>query len=92
MATILIADDEGKMRALLAIALSSEGYDIEEAATAEEALSKIASGLTPDLIISDIRMGGNMDGLGLLSAIKAQGNRAEVIIMTAHAEGRHRIG
>ncbi|OGS34014.1 MAG: hypothetical protein A2293_02635 [Elusimicrobia bacterium RIFOXYB2_FULL_49_7] len=88
MATILIADDEGKMRALLAIALNSEGHEIEEAATAEEVLSKITAGLAPDLIISDIRMGGHIDGLGLLSAIKAQGSRAEVIIMTAHADAR----
>ncbi len=37
MGRILIVDDEGKMRALIAMALDTKGYQVKDAASAEEA-------------------------------------------------------
>lgn len=87
MAKILIVDDEGKMRALLAIALTGEGHEIAEAESAEAALSLMEKGPAPDLVISDIRMKA-MDGLELLTRVKEGNPQLEVIIMTAHADAR----
>jgi len=89
MAKILIVDDEGKMRALLAMALDAEGYEIEEAPDGETAVSYISQNAV-DLIISDIRMPG-LSGLDVLQKVKESPFPAECIIMTAHADAKSGI-
>jgi DNA-binding NtrC family response regulator len=87
MATILIIDDEGRMRSLIGIALSGEGMEIAEAACAEEALEFLAKGSRPEVILSDIRM-KNMDGLTLLKEVRKAYPETEVIMMTAYADAK----
>jgi len=62
---------------------TEEGYRVEAAATAAEALARLAAG-DVDLIIADIRMPG-MDGLELLERIQSEQLDAAVIIMTGYA-------
>ncbi|MFP4521355.1 MAG: sigma-54-dependent transcriptional regulator, partial [Fibrobacterota bacterium] len=84
MAEILIVDDEGKMRALLAMALYSEGYQVSEAESGEKALELIDKN-HPDVVISDVRMGG-ISGLELIEMAKQKVPGVEFIIMTAYAD------
>jgi DNA-binding NtrC family response regulator len=89
MARVLIVDDEGRMRALLAMGLDSEGYEVDEAESAEGALEKL--GAAPvDLVIADIRLGG-MSGLELLGQIRARSPDVECIVMTAYADAKSGI-
>ena len=68
-ARILIVDDAGEMRAILAIALSTiDGVTIEPADSAEIAL-KVIEEAPVDVLITDVRMSG-MDGLELLAALR----------------------
>lgn len=60
MKTILLVDDEPEITELLAIALEGEGYAVHIASSAEQALDYCSSH-TPNLIISDVKM-GEMDG------------------------------
>ena len=53
--TILVAEDEEKIRRLMAERLGREGYNIEEAANGEEAL-KIVLTTSIDLVITDLKM------------------------------------
>jgi len=62
-ASILIADDDAQMRAILREFLETD-YECATAKSAEEALAKLAGG-SFDLILSDITMGG-MSGLEML--------------------------
>jgi DNA-binding NtrC family response regulator len=86
---ILIVDDEGKMRAVLAMALDSEGYEIEEADSAEKAL-QIMDTFRPDVVITDIRMPG-ISGLELVKKVKAGWPDVECIVMTAYADAKSGI-
>lgn len=79
--TILIAEDEELMRSILRQLLSSEGYRVLTADSAENALEIFASEEIA-LILTDIKMSG-MDGLELLDQIKTVDDEAIVIIMTA---------
>lgn len=59
---ILAVDDEPDLRALLRILLQSKGFQVEEAASGEEAVTMVAHRPAYDLVIMDIMMPG-MDGV-----------------------------
>jgi two-component system response regulator PilR (NtrC family) len=80
---LLIVDDEQSMREWLTIALSQDGYEVETAASGEEAL-KVLERAAMDVALVDLRMPG-MDGLATLRAIKRLNEAVSVIIMTAYA-------
>ncbi len=77
---ILVVEDEEKLRRVIELHLASEGFDVDKARTAEEAL-RLAE--RADLILTDLRLPG-MDGLGLLSALRRQNMNSPVVIMTAY--------
>jgi len=78
---ILIVDDEEVVRKLLRRKLSREGYQCEEATTAEQALDKLMS-KPAELVILDIRMPGK-SGTELLPEIRESYPSTAVIIATA---------
>ena len=82
-ARILVVDDEQGMRELLQYLLQGEGYSVELAESAAEALSKIKQ--EPfHLVLTDIKM-PNMDGLQMLQRIKELDQQVVVIVMTAYS-------
>jgi len=66
---ILIVEDEGDMRQILSLHLTSKGYDISEAKDGGEAIKKAKSNV--DLILLDIMMPG-IDGLEVCKRIRDQ--------------------
>ena len=76
---ILVVDDEEKLRRVIELQLSTAGFEVDKAASAEEAL-KLAE--RADLVLTDLKLPG-MDGLALLAAIRHQNMFAPVIMMTA---------
>ncbi len=84
MSSILVVDDEQSMREFLAICLKREGHEVATANSADQALAAIEDA-PADLIITDLKMPGRLDGIGLLGAIRERGIDSEVIVMTAYA-------
>jgi DNA-binding NtrC family response regulator len=82
MATILIAEDEAKMRKILSMALSEEGHEILEAQNAEEAATIIRTH-SVSLVITDLRMPGG-GGMSLLQSVQEINHYIPVIILTAY--------
>lgn len=64
---ILVIDDEESLTEILQFVLEKEGYDVDTAFSAEEALDMDLTGY--DLFIVDIMMGG-MDGFGFAKAVR----------------------
>ena len=62
--------------------LRRHGYEVETASSGEEALGMVDS-FGPDVVLTDVRM-PKMGGLDLLSTLKAKGNEATVIVMSAY--------
>lgn len=80
---ILVVDDEPKMRRVLEIMLRQLGHSVVCADNGRAALEQLrAAGA--DLIITDMRM-PEMDGIELLTALRSQGVRTPVIMITAHS-------
>jgi len=85
---ILVVDDEQSMREFLAICLRRAGHEVTVATTGAEAVALVRA--TPiDVVITDLRMPGELDGLGVLKAIVSRKEpstiRPEVILVTAFA-------
>jgi len=77
-----VVDDEENLRLVLRTLLRRNGYEVETAASGEDALAQVDS-FGPDFVITDVRM-PKMGGLDLLSTLKAKGNDATVIVMSAY--------
>ncbi|HNQ16023.1 MAG TPA: response regulator, partial [Pyrinomonadaceae bacterium] len=80
---ILVVEDEELMRSILKELLEGEGYSVFSAASAEAAL-EIFAAEEIDITLTDIKMPG-MDGLELITRIKAVDEDAIAIVMTAYS-------
>jgi DNA-binding NtrC family response regulator len=76
---ILIVEDEEKLRRVMELQLRSAGYDVDQARTAEDALTLTSSA---GVVITDLRLPG-MSGLDLLTQLKRQQSPVPLIVMTA---------
>lgn len=81
MPTILIVEDEAKMRRLLELNLGEDGFTTLSAGDAETGL-KLLRENTVDLVVTDLKLPG-MNGLEFLHAIKRHNAALPVIVMTA---------
>ena len=71
--TLLIVDDEALLRVALSDYLQDCGDKVLEASTADEAVLIIEQGdVIIDLVFSDVRMPGSMDGFGLAQWLRAK--------------------
>jgi DNA-binding NtrC family response regulator len=77
---ILVVEDEEKLRRVVQLHLESLGFEVDGAASAEQALP--LAGLA-SAVITDLRLPG-MDGIQLIKQLQARGVRGAVIVMTAH--------
>jgi two-component system response regulator PilR (NtrC family) len=86
--TILVVDDEQSMREFLAICLRRAGHSVTVETSGAAALVRLRNEVF-DVVLTDLKMPGEPDGLGILKAIKSgPATRAvvpEVILMTAYA-------
>ncbi|MGA8213938.1 MAG: sigma-54 dependent transcriptional regulator [Candidatus Sulfotelmatobacter sp.] len=81
MPTVLIVEDEAKMRRLLELNLGEDGFATLSAGDAEAGL-KLLRESTVDLVVTDLKLPG-MNGLEFLQAIKRQNAALPVVVMTA---------
>jgi len=77
--TILVIEDEEKLRRVIGLHLAAGGYDVKAAGTAEEGF-KLAG--DAGLILTDLKLPG-MDGLELLEKLKGQNSHTPVVVMSA---------
>lgn len=77
---ILIVDDEQDICEILSFNLANEGYEVDTAASAEEALRILA----PEhaLVLLDVMMGG-MSGYRMAEKLRKEGNAVPIIFLTA---------
>lgn len=79
----LVVDDEPGIRFFVEETLHRSGHDIMTAKSGEEAL-KILRDTPFDLVVLDLKLGGKVDGIKVLEAIRWRWPDTCVIILTAH--------
>jgi DNA-binding NtrC family response regulator len=77
---VLVVEDEEKLRRVVQLHLESLGYEVDGAASAEQALPLVAAA---DLVMTDLRMPG-MDGIQFIKQMQGRGAAAAVLVITAH--------
>ena len=77
---VLVVEDEEKLRRVIELQLTSAGFEVDKAATAEDGIKVVDRA---DLVLTDLRL-PNMDGLQLLGLIRRQNAQVPVIVMTAY--------
>ena len=84
--SVLIVDDHPVVRRGLRVLLEVQD-DIEVAGEAGDgaAALALAAELTPDVILLDLKLPG-MDGIAVLTELKARGNVARVLVLTSATE------
>lgn len=80
---ILLVDDEPGIRQYLELVLKREGFPVDTASDAAEALD-IISRHEPAVVLCDIRMPGELDGIGLLQRVRESPLSTEFIMMSAY--------
>lgn len=82
-ARILVVDDSASMRQMVAFALSSAGFSVDEAEDGQVALGR-AQGQKFNAVVTDVNM-PNMDGIQALEQIKRLDPDALVVMLTSLA-------
>ena len=84
--TLLLVDDEQKIRRTLGQALRSEGHDVLEAASVGEAQRTLAERNVDVLIVDNMMPDATgLDLIRELAATTAEAERPQILMMTAHA-------
>jgi DNA-binding NtrC family response regulator len=79
---IMVVEDDQAHRNALERHLGRSGFDVLACESGEQALSRFAT-FAPDLVISDIRMGG-MSGMDLLETLMERAPGTKIILATAY--------
>jgi len=87
--SILVVEDEPKIREGIVDALSFQGYEVIWAERGDEALSK-AIRLTPDLILLDIML-PKLNGLDVCANLRESGVKAPIIFLSAKGAESDRV-
>jgi DNA-binding NtrC family response regulator len=88
--TVLIIDDDDALRESLAETAADLGYEPKLAASGMSGLSQLRAQRV-DAVLLDLRLGGALDGLGVLKAIQGFEDRPPVAILTAYAAADNTI-
>lgn len=88
MKTILIVEDQIDVQNLLKVALQESEYRLLHAVNAADGL-ELARRELPELLLLDIMMPGEMDGLDLLKMLKGDPRTAGIRVIVLSARAQH---
>lgn len=86
MPKILLIEDDSDTRELVRLTLELDGHQVVEAASAEEGVAA-ARQAVPDLVLMDLSLAGQYDGLEATRRLRADPrfDGTPIIALTAHA-------
>jgi CheY-like chemotaxis protein len=90
---VLFVDDESVIRFVTAEALRDHGFEVFEAATGDEALALFNVPDSFDILFTDVKMPGKIDGLELASIVRRLDPDIPILIASGFAASiKRRIG
>lgn len=89
---ILVVEDQDSVRASTVFLLQMMGFEVCEADGAEKAIQLLEQSTPPEIVLSDIKMPGSMDGLGLRDWLNAKHPEIRVVLMSGFSELDNEFG
>lgn len=83
--TVLFAEDEPLIRLVATDALVEAGFRVIEVADGQGALAQLAAHPEIELLITDVRMPGNIDGIELTHRVVERWPHMAIIVTSGHA-------
>ncbi len=80
----LVVDDDSSARMLLETGVGNAGFSVASAVDGSQAVQMIDSEYY-DLVVTDLIMPGDINGVGVLEAAKKRSLRTSVVLITGHA-------
>jgi len=91
MPAILVLDDSATMVMSLSRILKNAGYEVETAGNGKEGMAKLAAGLKPSVILTDLNM-PQMDGVAFIKEARKNASTrfTPIIVLTTESAGQKR--
>lgn len=86
---ILVVDDEPLVRTMVCDMLMEAGYDVAEADSGDAADALMSAGLKVDLLLTDIRMPGTLDGGDLIRRAIGRCPSLKTVAMSGYAGAKY---
>ncbi len=83
-ATVLLVEDDARIRQALTLSLSDEGYQVIAVGSGEDALKRLASEADIEVVLLDLMLPG-VDGLTVCRTVR-EGGDLPIIIVTARTD------
>jgi CheY-like chemotaxis protein len=84
---VLVVEDDPGVRQVAVSTLRSLGFEVQEAETGDEAAQLLRSGKDVRLVLSDVRMPGELSGVELARLVKQEWPSVRVLLTTGYADG-----
>src|SRR5918997_4141856 len=84
MPSVLIVEDEPNIRRMVGALLGAEGYEVRDAPDGATGVARAAES-EPDVVLLDLMMPGELDGLATLARLREQFPDLPVIMMSGRA-------
>lgn len=81
---MLVVEDEALIRLILVAEFEDDGFEVHEAGSADRAVQLLEAGLQVAAVVTDVRMPGSMDGLGLATWMAVQRPGLPVVIVSGY--------
>lgn len=85
-AKLLVAEDDIFIRSMIAEFLRDAGFDVLEASNADEAMAHFEAQNDIDLLFSDVRMPGSMDGSELARQVRGRWPGTHVVLTSGYSD------
>ncbi len=82
---ILVVEDDPVVARMIQMAMTVDGHSVQVAKDSDEAIATL-SNTEFDVVFTDFRLLGSMDGLELAEAIKQQRPALPIVLITAYAD------
>lgn len=82
--TVLVVEDEPIIRLMIVEELRDAGLQVVETTCADEAWGYLSSGLNVDLIFTDVKMPGTLDGVALVRQVREKFPSIPTILASGH--------
>ncbi len=90
---VLVVEDDPGVLDITSYMLELEGYEVLTAMNANEALTLLAIHPEVGLVLTDVNMPGEMDGIGLVSELHRRGNPVSCVVVSGDAlQATERLG